>query len=298
MNENVITLSVASVSWIDRRAGLPDSTSDANPGPAVSRKYLLGKQGYRYVNFLEATIHVISYADSRGIERRQVGIHEFTNASGLYAGTSFFGTRVERFKTYRETELISGCELVGTKTYLPAGTRFRQTVGSRTAAPEKVGRTAGKYIGYAVGVFGGPVGAVGGYLAGRLAGRELAEEATAFPPIWSELELTIYTDGTFEFLGLAHSLFPSVNIYTLEHERSLQTGRGIRRAGSKGYQLVGEYDGVPQLDRWMERGWGECRGKREDGTAGAVYEGNPWRIPSPHGWGDQREAEQEATFVE
>lgn len=294
MNNDIITIGVASVSWIDRRAGLPESTSDPDPGRSVSRSFLVGKKGYRFANFLEATVHVLRRPGLGGVEQRDVAISQFTNASGLYPCTSFLGTRVEEFKSHREMESVAGYQHVPTQTILPAGTRFRQTVGARTAASEKVGRTAGKYIGYAAGVFGGPAGAVAGYLAGRHLGRELAEEVTALPPIWSELELTIYADGTFEYLAIGHSLFPSVTFYTVDHTRSLKTGRGIPVAHSSAYTRFGDYDGVPQIDRWMEHGWGQ----RRAGNVGGHYDGNTWRIPSPHGFGDQRRAEHEAAVVE
>jgi uncharacterized protein (TIGR02594 family) len=44
-------------------------------------------------------------------------------------------------------------------------------------------------------------------------GRKLAEQILVFPPIWTELELTIYSDGSFEGNLARHSIFPNISFH-------------------------------------------------------------------------------------
>ena len=276
------TFSIASLSWIDpasKKYGIPlaENDSDGDPGFVLGRDKVLGKRLYRFANFLEAQITVEgeSYIDPTSITQAQ-----FTSASGLSTNTSFLGTEVEKFETRRDVEPVASDGLS------PCGQRFIQTVGCRTEAPEKVaggvGLLAGCWIGVKVGgkagMAGGPkgglLGAIGGCLVGAYvgheAGEEIVEEFYVFPPIWTELELIIYADGQFSGKLKSHSHFPSVSFYQVRRNHPPLVD--VDGQGSD-YEQKHRYDGVPQIEKWGKLGWDH---------------GNPWRIPSPEGFGDNR----------
>ena len=92
-----------------------------------------------------------------------------------------------------------------------------------------------------------------------------------FPPIWSDLRLTIRYDGTYTGELFAHSLFPSLTYYENSKVPCLVTD-GSRPC--RAYDKKSGYDGMPNLDRWMNegKGWGKQNGY-------APAEGNPWGGP-------------------
>jgi hypothetical protein len=301
----LITRSVATMSWIDPRTGLPEVDKRGDPGEQVPRDTILGQLAYRFANFLEAFLRV----DKDG----KVLKYGFTEASGMYRNLSFLKIPSEPFDIIRNKPISAGSSVC-----------FSQLVGCRTQSPEIIAES--------VGSIGGPIGAQ--------IGREIVEEIMVFPPIWTELEMTIYADGWFEGRLRRHSIFPSLNFYR-RRETILVGGQGgmelvydprftevipkpgdVRIAGTKMslagfpegqwehevrprgmafsfansefsnadekmYDLVSEYDAVPNLDTWKKRGWGGL----EAGASGPTG-GNPWSIKSPRGLGSGRTGDQ------
>lgn len=91
---------------------------------------------------------------------------------------------------------------------------FRQLVGCRTVSPEKIGSFVGGLLGGAV---FGPVGE-------RL-GKEAAEYVSAFPPIWTEIEMTVYATGEW-----THQLISTVSFPACPTTPSTSTGCSSARA--------------------------------------------------------------------
>jgi hypothetical protein len=154
----------------------------------------------------------------------------FTQDSRMYRGLSFAGIPSEPFLDLRSVQRID------------KGVRFKQIVGARTQSAEMLREK----------VY--PVSGVS--LIAR----------SAFPPIWTELELTIMVDGTWTGKLLRHSLFPSVSFYLLDpriHSFDMDNGAYMAESG---------YDGVPNYDEWREHGWGSMlRNANERGPG----RGNP-----------------------
>jgi len=169
-------------------------------------------------------------------ERHTIIGHGFTTASGIYTSPSFGGIPSRRFESVRNVQV--GREPI----------TFTQIVGARTESPEKIG-----------GIFG-PLGNI------------LGSAITAFPPIWSEIRIQIYNDGRAEASVLRHSLFPSMTFYTRPINASgapNEMGSYIRTPfGGSSY-----YNGVPNLNRWKENGWGATH-RGSSGPTG----GNPWNF--------------------
>jgi hypothetical protein len=256
------TRSIASLSWIDPQTGLPAVDMRGNPGERIQRSAILAKQGYRFANFLEASISVI------GPMLSVVGDFGFTKESGMYRSLSYGNIPSEPFSIKRTT------------TYIDDGVRFKQTVGARTQSPEILAER-----------MGGPFGSV--------ISRGIAEEAFALPPIWTELELTIYYDGRYAGKLLRHSLFPSISFYYGSKIMKLLGAEVVSSPGPGGlplgvivdledtgkfYYKMSDYDAVLKLKNWKDRGWGPLRDAYPSGPVG----GNPWDIPSPRGFGSGR----------
>ncbi len=252
------------MSWIDPQTGLPEVDDGGHPGSTTTRSVIVGEVVYRFSNFLEAKIILND-------DRSRITGTEFTSASGMYRSPSYLGT---------ESAPIGS--IGRQKTVLRNGTqaRFRQVVGCRTVAPEVIGRRTGLVGGAIAGAWGGAaagaavagvgaipgaiVGGIGGAAVGYFTGQEVAEAVTGFPPIWTEIELTIELDGTASQRLISHSLFPSCTFY------------GQDLAGRNGtYRQVSNYNAVPALDRWKANGWGDAAAGRSGGTPG-----NPWNMVS------------------
>jgi len=233
------TYSIATLSWIDPKTGLPE-VDVGSPGETILRERILGNSGYRFANFLEATVEVVN--TSSGPAPMVFSHIGYSVDSGLYRAPSFLG-----FPSYPyPIQLAKPVQVQG-------GVEFRQTVGARTQSAELA---AGKI----------PVGgAIGGSIAQKLAN---------FPPIWTELKLTIFYDGTFEGELMAHSLFPSVSYY--ENSKIICLKTGPTMSGCQAYERKSEYDGNPNLDRWFrqDKGWGARKGF-------TPAEGNPWGVTEP-----------------
>ena len=268
MASKTLTAGVCSFSWISPKTGLPEVDKGGEPGERIdAAEIALGKK-YRFSNFLEV---VVDIDDRNGITRGA-----FTSRSGMYRGPSFLGlSSAPVGKVGRSMSLTR------------QSASFRQLVGCRTESPEKIGATvgagvaggaavlAGVKLGALAGGWAGPVGMFVGAVAlgavGYFTGREVAELATAFPPIWTELELTVMADGSVKPALLSYSLFPSNTFYKIESPHALADP-------AKRYRQVGpSYDGDGvRLKRWKGDGWGLSSNVRDGPTAG-----NPWGMKDP-----------------
>ena len=242
---------VASTSWIDERLWsltLPEvdhgSQGRYTNAASIRRSVITGEDAYRFANLLEAFIDV----DSQG----RITGNGFTNDSKQYRSLSFFGIESELFRTRRRT-LDTASDHV----------QFKQLVGCRTQSPEEIAATTGNVIGGGVGALLGPISSFVGGWVGQEVGREIIEELVVFPPIWTELSLTIYADGRCEGALLRHSVFPS-NCFYLNPDQS-----------NNNFTRNSIYDARLRKDYWLAHGWGR---------------GNPWNIPRPSGLGDNRTA--------
>jgi len=130
------TYSAATLSWIDPRAGLPKSDDKGNPGPVIQRQLIVGRDRYRFANFLEAFVEV----NAAG----KITKHGFTKDSKIYYSTSAYGTKPFIYLTSQRA--IRTANKV----------TFMQLVGCRTEAPEKIGGLIGK-LGFGP-IGGGPIG--------------------------------------------------------------------------------------------------------------------------------------------
>ena len=232
MPVNVIKRAIATLSWIDPRTGLPEVDKMGEPGANINRALIVGQSAYRFSNFLNVTV---TSADGWIIDRR------IEADSGMYRSPSFLRIQSAPVGNIGQYSLSMGSAAV-----------FRQLVGCRTVSPETIGGTVG-------GIIGGPIGE-------RL-GKEAAELMTAFPPIWTEIEMTIYADGNWTHQLIQHSIFPSVSFYAIN-------AVGVFERQGK------SYDAVPNLELWKKNGWGPMVAGK-----GGPTPGNPWKMTSPKGWG-------------
>lgn len=265
------TYSIASLSWIDPKTGLPEVDKKGDPGPTLVKNDVTWGRLYRFANLLEVQLDISSGA---------IQNPRFTRESGMYRGPSYMGLD------------SAPVGMIGRK-IIPAGNNavtFKQIVGCRTESPEKIGRAVGGAVGVGAGALGGAkVGAgigtigglpgvavggvigtvVGGYV-GYVAGREVAELATAYPPIWTELELTVNADGSTSQRVISHSLFPSMTFYAL---------RAVADSSASNTLFFREvfYDGVPNLEKWKKKGWGLANQIHRSNAT----EGNPWGMEDP-----------------
>ena len=228
----MIKRAIATLSWIDPRTGLPEVDKAGEPGAKINRALITGRSAYRFSSFLNVTVTSI---DGLIISRR------IEADSGMYRSPSFLGIQSDPVGNIGQYSLSMGSAAV-----------FRQLVGCRTVSPETIGGTVG-------GIIGGPIG--------QRLGKEAAEYVTAFPPIWTEIEMTIYADGNWTHQLIQHSIFPSVSFYAINDFGTFE------RQGKS-------YDGVPNLELWKKGGWGPMiPGK------GGPTPGNPWKMTNPKGWG-------------
>ncbi len=239
----VYTYSIAALSWIDPRTGLPEVDA-GDPGDGILRAAILANRGYRFANFLEATVSIMP----TGIGPMQAvfGHTGYTADCGIYRALSFAGIPSYAYPI----KLFDPVTVDG-------GVEFRQIVGARTQSAEVLAAKAP-----------GPFGAVGG---------AIAQKAVPLPPIWSDLRLTIRYDGTYAGELVAHSLFPSLTYYENSQVLCLvMDGSGPCQA----YDKKSGYDGMPNYKRWMDdrKGWGR---RRDTLRAKATRGGRPGPIPVP-----------------
>jgi hypothetical protein len=273
LDQRTYQRSIASMSWIDPASKLPEVDKLGEPAQEILRDLILGKQAYRFANFLQVEVKVLPTVGDLWI-----GGYRFLADSRMYRGLSFAGIPSEPFQTRQFVEASDANSIT-----------FRQITGARTQSAEVI---AGKV--------GGPFGAIG---------QDIAELLFPFPPIWTDLQLTVYRDGYYEGQVLRHSLFPSMSFYE-GHVLSLDVKgdlivevqrAGIRQRGSGEklqhvagalglvkviddgfYHRRSTYDGVPNYADWMERGWGDLDSK---GQGTGPMGGNPWGIENRKGLG-------------
>lgn len=254
-----IVHSTASMSWIDPRLydpeDLPEVDRSGNPGSYVSRTTVLGRQVYRFANFLEAYIEVSNQS--------KIVDTGFTGDSDLYYRPSFRGIMPKKYATIRDSQENPDGKSV----------RFVQTVGCKTVSPETIGsRDAVKKTDTMLGIhpnWGGPIGVQLENLASHF-GEKAAENFSVFPPIWTELELVISTDGSFSSALLRHSLFPSCSYYEQMYAVELLASNSER------YAQADNYDAREEIKEWRSSGWGPLKTSIPGPTAG-----NPWHVPDP-----------------
>jgi hypothetical protein len=268
---NVIMAGAATFSWINPKTGLPEVDKGGEPGETIHVDEIMLGLKYRFANFVEV---VVESDERHGIVRAA-----FSDRAGMYRGPSFL-----------RLDSAPVGQIGRSVVFNRQSATFRQLVGCRTESPEKIGSAVGAAVGTGVAVGGVVVGAKVGALAGvwagpagmfvgavalgtvgYLTGREVAEFATAFPPIWTELELKVQLDGTVVASLVSHSLFPSNTLYITEGARA-GTSAPIR------YRQVGKsYDGdATRLKQWKNTGWGSSGSPRTGPTAG-----NPWGMKDP-----------------
>jgi hypothetical protein len=260
------THSIASLSWIDPRLfdaeSLPEVDHKGDPGDLVFRDLIVGAKAYRFANFLEASITV---ADNGDITDRK-----FTPASTMYSNTSYRGIIPQSFE--QKSELVA--------TPKGDGIQFRQIVGCKTVSPETIGAvTAGRSVAAALGIPRGWEGAFGTSDALNSAakvGKAAAEQIRVFPPIWTQVELTIYNDGGFDGRLLRHSLFPSLTFYIQFYSVEALTVNVTK------YTKIAGYDARAKIDEWREKGWGPIL---PPAAKSGPIAGNPWVIADPRIFG-------------
>lgn len=231
------TYSVAALSWIDPRSHLPVTDGLGNPGRSILRQLIVGRNRYRFANFLEAFVEV----NAAG----KITKYGFTHDSKMYYSHSAFGTKP--FIYPRVSQSVFAANKV----------TFTQLVGCRTEAPEKAGEFFGGIASIPSGL---PI------IVSRKAGRFVAGKVQSFPPIWSDLELVINANGQHHFRVIRHSLFPSMSTYSQVPSRNTV------------YTAHGNYNGVPNLNLWMQAGWGMTAARP---LVGKGNPGNPWGELSP-----------------
>jgi hypothetical protein len=252
------TAAIATISWIDNKVGLP--VKDSDPSTITQRGAFTTNANFRFSNFLEAFAIV---DDRLGIQQ-----YGFSRASGMYRGPSEFGFQSAVVGKIGRSSIRSSHSVT-----------FRQLVGARTQSHEILGERVGGGAGAIVGgiggfMVGGPVaafvGAVGVCAVGYVTGKELAELAKSFPPIWTELELTINSDGRIRPSLLSHSVFPSNTLFGLGKA-------ALGDAAAEGYSAFASYDGdLGPLQRWQSSGWDLAAQNRSGPT-----DGNPWGMRNP-----------------
>jgi len=247
--------SLASLSWIDQRTGLPEVDKVA-PRETITRAEITGNSGYRFSSFLDVSVEFDENSEWKNAAIKilpQTGIYRAP--SFLHIPSSAFPVNV--YETKQDPIVI------------------RQVTGARTISPEVIGTGAGvaggAALGAAAGVWFFGIGALPGAgigaLIGGLGGEVAAHQITGFPPIWSEIQISIYQDGRITYELLRHSLFPSLTFYTPDsNQADLYKRTPVNAAGST------YYDGMPNLERWQAEGWGTLP---EDSVSGPTR-GNPW----------------------
>ncbi|SRR6266404_274898 len=257
MTTKTLTAAIATISWIDVKVGLP--VHDCDPATKdPQRAAFITNAGFRFSNFLEAFV----------IVHERLGIQEygFSRSSGMYRGSSAFGLGSAVVGKIGRSSKRSNTSVT-----------FRQLVGARTVSHEVAAEVVGIIAGAGIGGFmiGGPVGsfvgAVGvGAAVGYRTGKEIADLIKSFPPIWTELALTMNSDGTTQSALVSHSVFPSNTMFS-------RGSAALREFASDGYRICASYDGdLGQLNRWQSSGWDLA-----DEARSGASDGNPWGMQNP-----------------
>jgi hypothetical protein len=247
--------SAATLSWIDRRTGLPEVDVVA-PAAAITRGKITGNAGYRFASFLDVSVELNEMT-------KTVTAHAVLPQTGIYRAPSYLHLPSWKFPV--DTQVATGKEPI----------TFTQVTGARTISPEIIGTgggvVAGAAGGAAIGVWafgwGALPGAVIGGVVGGLTGETVAHGVTGFPPIWSEIRVSVWNDGRTTCELLRHSLFPSLTWYTPDPK--VKDGYVQTPVNASG---AAYYDGMPNLARWKTEGWGPLA----KGSVSGPTAGNPW----------------------
>ena len=257
-----IVHSIGTMSWIDQRLydpnDLPEVDHYASTPASIGRDVLTAKAGYRFANFLEAYVVVN--------EQSQIVDQGFTESSNLYFGPSFKGIMPKGFPVSRQIQKAPDQKSV----------TFVQVVGAQTMSPQVLGSREAVKTGDGIfGIhpnWGGPLGVQLENLFSQ-AGEKVAENFIVFPPIWTELEITIDSDASFEGRLVGHSIFPSNSFYLQSYTVEKMSANSLK------YELVSTYDARSKIAEWREKGWGK------NGRSSGPTAGNPWSVADPRIFG-------------
>jgi hypothetical protein len=257
------TFAAATCSWIDPATGLPEVDEVPIVGATTAKAFLTGSAGFRFSNYMEVYVDI-------DIAAKKISGYGFTHDSKMHRGPSYLGIPSHAFD--KSTEIFQSADAF----------RFTQTVGARTVSPEVigsgggvlVGAGAGALVGSVVPVIGTAVGAIGGGIIGFFAGDAVAHQAVGFPPIWSKIQIRMYTDGRVEAQLLQHSLFPSLTFYTQRLDAKGVPQSTFDKAnhpnGSSYYNATKK----TQLPDWQKNGWSNMSRTTTPGPCA----GNPWGV--------------------
>jgi hypothetical protein len=251
----IYTASAAALSWIDARTGLPEVDLVA-PGAAITQAKITCNLGYRFASFLDVSIELNETT-------KTIAGHAVLPMTGIYRAPSYWHLPSWKFPV--DTKVATGQEPI----------TFTQVTGARTISPEIIGAGGGVAAGAAAGAgigvwflgWGALPGAAIGGIIGGLTGEAVAHDITGFPPIWSEIKISIFNDGRITYELLPHSLFPSLTFFTPAPKIENTYVRTPVNATGLTY-----YDGMPNLNRWKTEGWGPI----QKGSVSGPTPGNPW----------------------
>ena len=247
--------SAAALSWIDQRTGLPEVDVIA-PGATTTRGKITGNSGYRFASFLDVSVELNETT-------KKITGHAVLPQTGIYRAPSFLHLPSWKFPV--DTNAVVGQEPI----------TFIQITGARTVSPEILGTGGGIVGGAAAGAgigvwffgWGALPGAVIGGVVGGVTGEAVAHQTTGFPPIWSEIKVSIFNDGRITYELGRHSLFPSLTFFT--PDLKVKDGYIRTPVNTTGLHY---YDGMPNIGRWKVEGWGPLP---KDSLSGPTP-GNPW----------------------
>ena len=248
------TASAATMSFIDPRCDLP-LTDVSIPPSGVSKVSIVNGSGCRFANLLEVSAIIDETS-------KTVILADVLPSSKMYCDTSFLGLESHHFT------VLSDKRGLGT-----SAVTFTQLVGARTQSPEEGGLVVGAVVGGVAGAFiAGPWGAAGGAIIGAGLGDVVAHRSLGFPPIWSEVAITICADGTIVRQLLRHSLFPSLKFYEGDNDWFVN----LPSLDSNLSNYYSQLDPTP----WKQQGWGQMRNwlmarPNLSDSAGAIAFGPP-----------------------
>jgi len=247
MGQERYQVAVATMSWIDPRAELPEDDPAGDPGPGCTRSRILGAQAYRFANFLEAFVIVET-------RTRRITRYGFTQAAGMYRSPSVFNIPSDPFPIIRR-ERADDRRVI-----------FRQTAGARTVSIERAAEV------------------LGGLQARELAHLALPfppiwtelELVIQVDGTWTGRFRRHSLFPSMTYVEQERHLSPLV-VPVPPDERALRTMTVLYQPRSAfwGEIFVASppYDGVPNYDTWHRHGWGSILSRA--GAVGPTW-GNPW----------------------
>lgn len=240
----VFSYSVASVSWINAKTELPEVDKSTWSADSVVQPVLTANHGYRFCNFLDVYIEVAPDG--------KISSYGFYPQSGIYRGPSYGDIPSHAFPVNHSKTISPKADFV----------TFRQVVGARTVSAEHYGKRVGLGLSIAFFPLSG-LGVVGSAIAGWFGGGTAAHQIIGFPPIWSILEIRLFSSGYAEETLVQHSIFPSLTYFVQG---------GVTAERDKIYKRRSIYDARKEIElpKWQENGWGQIQG------ASGPSKGNPW----------------------